>query len=153
VLLTEHHPIILTALLVLLVGRIQCPELIIPVGLQRIGDKPVRRVDMQIPPLGQVRFVLSSLHCLLPQPVHLVQPGLDFLLNRKRDFQRERRHCVDEQPRYCLVNVFSEYALANRDEMVGAVALADVLRNELRLSGVVTNRHSAAAKTTDRQAL
>jgi hypothetical protein len=66
VLLSERNPITLAALLILLLGRSQRPELIIPVSLEGIGDKTVGRVDMQIASLGQVGFVLSSFHCFLP---------------------------------------------------------------------------------------
>jgi hypothetical protein len=72
VLLTDGHPITLTLLLILLLGCLHCSQLIIPVGLERISDQPVRRVHVKIASLGQVSFVLCSLDCFLAESVHLI---------------------------------------------------------------------------------
>jgi len=51
-LLANRNPVTLATFLILLLGILQRPELVVPIGLQRISDEPVCRVNVQIPSLS-----------------------------------------------------------------------------------------------------
>ena len=56
-LFTERNTIILALLLALLLGRIQCPKLVVPFRLEGIGDEPVRGVYVKVASLSQISLV------------------------------------------------------------------------------------------------
>jgi hypothetical protein len=152
-LFTERDAIILALLLILLLGRIQCPKLVVPFRLEGIGDQPVRGVHVKVASLSQISLVPGPLDLFLAQVVHLIQSGLNLLLDGERNFQRQRGDGVDEKLADGLVNVLAEDMLAYRDDVLNSIALAHILRYDLRSSRVVANGHSAATDATDNKAL
>ena len=152
-LFADRSPIILALLLILLLGSWQCPQFVVPVSLEGISYQPVRGVHMKVAPLSQIGLIPGSLDLLFAQPVHLIQSGLHLLLDGKRDFQRQGRDGVDEKLADSLVQVFTQDMLAYQDDVVGSIALTCILRHDLRLPGMATDRHPAATDTTDSQAL
>src|SRR5215469_5746674 len=145
--------IFLTLLLILLLGGVPCTQFVIPVGLQGIGYQAVCRIDVQVASLSQIGLIPSTLHLLFTQKVHLIQPGLDLLLDLECNFQRQGGDYLDEKLADSLVDVLPQNALAYRNDMVGPFALTHILWSELARSHVVTNSHSAATNPTHSQAL
>src|SRR5712692_4767428 len=152
-LFADRSPVNLALLLILLLSGIQCPQLVVPVGLERIRYKPVRRVHVKVAALRQIGLIPRSLDLLLTQTVHLFQLGLNLLLDGEGDFQRQGRNRVDEKPADSLIQVLTEDMLAYRDDVVGSVTLAHILRHGLGLSRVIANHHPAATDAADNQAL
>lgn len=152
-LFADHSPVDFTLLLILLLSGIQCPKLVVPVGLERIRYKPVRGINVKVAALRQIGLIPRSLDLLLTQTVHFFQLGLNLLLDGQRDFQRQGRDRVDEKLADRLIKMLTEDMLAYRDDVVGSITLAHILRHDLRLSGVVSNHHPAATDTADNQAL
>src|SRR5262249_20178873 len=80
----DRRPIILALLLILLLGGIQCAKFVVPVRLEGIGYKSVRRIDVKVASLSQIGLISGSLDLLLAQTVHLIQSGLNLLLDGER---------------------------------------------------------------------
>ena len=59
----------------------------IPVRFQFVGDEPIRGIDLQIPAAGEIRLVARALDGAAMQPVGLVEPRLELLLDRQGDLQ------------------------------------------------------------------
>jgi hypothetical protein len=59
----------------------------IPVGFQFIRDEPIRRIDLQVPAAGEIRLEACALDGAAMQPVGLVEPRLELLLDRQGDLQ------------------------------------------------------------------
>ena len=108
---------------------------------------------MQVSPLREIGLIAGSLDLLLAQTIHLIQSGLHLLLDGERDFQRQGGDRLDKQLADGLVQVLTKDMLTCRDNVIGSVALAGILRYELRLPRVVADCHAAAADATDDQAL
>src|SRR5712691_9355909 len=96
-LFADRSPIVFALLLILLLGSMQCPQFVVPVGLEGISYQPVRRIHVKVASLSQISLILGSLDLLLAQTVHLIQSGLHLLLDGERDFQRQRSDRVDEK--------------------------------------------------------
>src|SRR5216683_878324 len=152
-LFADLSPIVFALLLILLLGSMQCPQFAVPVGLEGISYQPVRGIHMKVAPLSQISLIPGSLDLLLAQTVHLIQSGLHLLLDGERDFQRQRSDRVDEKLTDSLVQVLTQDMLAYQHDMVGSIALTGILRHDLGLPRVVTDRHPAATDPTDSQAL
>jgi hypothetical protein len=112
-LFTERDTIILALLLILLLGRIQCPKLVVPFRLEGIGDEPVRGVYVKVASLSQISLVPGPLDLFLAQVVHLIQSGLNLLLDGERNFQCQRGDGVDEKLADGMVKVLTENMLAD----------------------------------------
>jgi hypothetical protein len=108
---------------------------------------------VKVASLSQIGLIAGPFNLLLAQAVYLIQPGLNLLLDAKRDFQRQRRDRTDQNLSDRLVKVLTVDVLAHRDDVVGSVALAYILRHQLRLSHVIANRHPTATDAADHQAL
>src|SRR6516165_11265612 len=152
-LFADRSLILFVLLLVLLLGGIQGPKFVVPLRFQRIGYQPVRRVDVQVASLRQVSFIAGSLHLLFTQTVHLLPAGLHLLLDGECDFQRQGSDGVDEKLADGLVQLLPEDMLAYRNDMLGAVTLAHILRHDPGLSCVIPDGHPAATDAADHQAL
>jgi hypothetical protein len=148
-LFTDLSPIVLALLLLLLLGCLQCPQFVVPVGFEGIGYQTVRGIDVKVTPLSQIGLIPGTLHWLLAQTIHLVPSGWHLLLDGKRDLQRQGSNCVDEKLADSLIQVLTQDMLAYRDEGVGSIALAHIIRHDLHLSRVVTDCHPAATDTAD----
>ena len=131
----------------------QCPQFVVPVGLEGIGYETVCGIDVKVTPLSQISLIPGSLDLLLAQTVHLIQSGLHLLLDGERDFQRQRSDGVDEKLADSLVQLLTQDMLAYQDDVFGSIALAGILRHDLALPRMVTNRHPAATDPADSQAL
>lgn len=151
-LFADRSPVDFALLLILLLGSSQCPKLVVPVGLERIRYKPIRRVHVKVAALRQIGLIPRSLDLLLTQTVHLFQLGLNLLLDGQRDFQRQGRDRVDEKLADSLIKMLTKDMLAYRDDVVSSVTLAHILRYNLGLSRVVANHHPAATHAADNQA-
>jgi hypothetical protein len=147
-LFVDLSPIVF-ALVILLLGCMQRPQFVVPVGLEGIGYETVRWIYVKVASLSQVSLIPGSLNLLVAQTVHFIQSGLHLLLDGERDFQRQRSDRVDKKLTHSLVQVLTEDMLAYRDEVVGSIALAYILRHDLGLPRVVTDRHPAATDTAD----
>src|SRR6266568_8035667 len=152
-LFADLSPIVFALLFILLLGSMQGPQFVVPVSLEGIGYQPVRRIHVKVASLSQISLIPGSLDLLLAQTVHLIQSGLHLLLDGERDFQCQRSDRVDEKLTDSLVQVLTQDMLAYQHDVVGSVALAGILRHDLGLPRVVTNRHPAATDPTDIQAL
>ena len=53
----------------------------IPVGFQFVGDESIRGIDLQVPAAGEVGLVARALDGAAMQPVGLVEPRLELLLD------------------------------------------------------------------------
>src|SRR6266849_5467203 len=152
-LFADRSPIVFALLLILLLGSMQRPQFVVPVGLEGIRYQPIRRIHVKVAPLSQIGLIPGSLDLLFAQPVHLIQSDLHFLLDGKRDFQRQGSDGLDEKLADSLVQVLTQDMLAYQDDVVSSIALTRILRHDLGLPRVVTDRHPAATDTTDSQAL
>ena len=147
-LFADDATILLALLLILLLSGVQGPQFVIPVGLERIGDQAVGRVDVQVASLREIGLIPSTLHLLLAQMVHLLPSGLNLLLDLERDFQREGSDRVEQKLADRLVDLLPQEPLADLNDMVGAGALTHILRSELGLALVVTDGHAVATDPT-----
>jgi hypothetical protein len=152
-LLAYGGTIIFALLLILLLGGVQCPQFVVPVSLEGIGYQAVRGVDVKVASLSEIGLIAGTLNLLLAQMLHLIQSGLNLLLDPERDFQRQGSDRVDEKLADSLVDVLPQEALTYQDDVVGAIALTHILWNELRRSHVVTDCHPAATDPTHSQPL
>ena len=55
----------------------------IPVGFQFVGDEPIRGIDLQVAAAGEIRLKACALDGAAMQPVGLVEPRLELLLDRQ----------------------------------------------------------------------
>jgi hypothetical protein len=125
--IVQHGPVLLTLLLLFFLGGLAGPQLVVPLGLQRIRDQPVVRINAHVASPGQVRLILRPLHLLTAQPIGVVQTGLEFGLNVERDFQcqrrgaRLRRRCLLQAARCIGFVVVGLGVTANSASLRGAV--------------------------------
>src|ERR1700694_703634 len=117
-LFADLSPIVFALLLILLLGSMQCPQFVVPVGLERIGYQPVRRVHMKVAPLSQISLIPGSLDLLLAQTVQLIPSCLHLFLDGERDFQRQGSDGIDEKLADSLVQVLTQDMLAYQDDVV-----------------------------------
>src|SRR6266851_4883674 len=122
-LFADLSPIVFALLLILLLGSMQGPQFVVPVGLEGISYQSVRGVHMKVAPLSQIGLIPGSLDLLLAQTVHLIQSGLHLLLDGKRDFQRQGSDGVDEKRTDSLVQVLTQDMLAYQHDVVGSIVL------------------------------
>ena len=109
----------------------QHPQLVIPIGLERVGHQPIVGIHPQITPTCQFGFITGSLHLLLAQPVGFLQTRLQFLLNGKCDFQCHRGDGLHQKIADRLVDVGTGNVLADRFAVLDALALANVVGHQL----------------------
>jgi hypothetical protein len=60
-------------------------ELLVPVGLQRIGDQAIGGIDVKIAAPREIGLIMRLFDLLLAQVVYLIDALLKLLLNRQRD--------------------------------------------------------------------
>ena len=72
------------------------PELVVPVGLERIGDQAVGGIDMPIALARELGLVLGPVDLEAAQAIGLVEPCLDLLLDGEGDVEGQRGHGGDE---------------------------------------------------------
>src|SRR3954470_23285686 len=152
-LLTNCRSVLLPLLLVVLLCFRQRTELVVPVRLERVRDQAIRGIDVKITALCQVGFISRPFDLFLAEMVHFLDSRLKLLLHRERDFQRQRSNAFYQQSAHRIVDVVSDDSLTYRHRVFDAVLLADVLRHEILMTDVVSNRHPAAASATNHQAL
>jgi hypothetical protein len=146
-LFADLSPIVFALLRILLLGCMQSPQFVVPVGLEGISYETVRGIDVKVALLSEIGLIPGTLNLLLAQTIHLVQSGLHLLLDGEGDFQRQGSDGVDEKLADSLVQVLAHDMLAYQDDVVGSIALTRILRHDLCLPRVVTDRHPAATDT------
>ena len=152
-LIIEQPAILLASFFVLLLSVGECSQFLVPVGLQRIRNQSVFRIDPHVAALRQFRFIASTLDMLASQAIRFIEARLQFLLHGERDFQSDRIHQFQQDIADDSINVGARDALAERFGIFDAFALTDVLRAQAFAPRMVAKRHSAAAFAADDQAL
>ncbi|MCK7529050.1 MAG: hypothetical protein MZV64_71590 [Ignavibacteriales bacterium] len=70
-----------------LLGRLQGAQLIVPIGLQGIGHQAMVGIDPQIAPPGQLGLVTRPLHLVVAQRIGFIPASLKLLLDCQGYFQ------------------------------------------------------------------
>ena len=84
------------------VDRLRIGDLLeraIPVGFQFVGDEPIRGIDLQVAAAGEIRLVARALDGAAMQPIALVEPRLELVLDRQGDLQGQRGVTVSSSTR------------------------------------------------------
>jgi len=141
-----------TAFVVLLGGG-EGAQRLVPVGLQAGGHEPVVGIHAEVASAGRLRGVAGPLDVLAPKGVGLAGTGLELGMHRQGDLQGERGDAVQQQLADCGVHSGAVDPGAQFDAALDRVALAEVLRDQPAVTGVVAHRHPPAAPSADGHAL
>jgi hypothetical protein len=72
-------------------GFIEGTELVVPIGLKRVGNESIGWINLHVPQSGLLSFVLHALDLLPPNAIGLFGARLHFALNRQCDPKGHRR--------------------------------------------------------------
>ena len=108
---------------------------------------------MHIAPLRQLALVTGPLDLLAPQPVHLFQLSLEFLLDCKSNVKRQRRHRLQQQFTDAAVDLFAVDALAQWAAVFDAIFLANIIGNGTTRAAVISDGHAISADAAHYEAL
>jgi hypothetical protein len=103
--------------------------------------------------LCQLCLLARSLNVLLPQPIRLVDAGLDFGLNSQRQLEVERSQRLDQEIANGGIQRFAMYSLADGLGVLDRSAHTRGGRHFALFVYVVAYRHPVATTTADHQAL
>ena len=73
------------------------PELLIPLGFERVGDETIIGVDLHVAPPREFSLVTRPLDMLTAQSIGLGGARLEFALDREADLQGHGRHQLDQK--------------------------------------------------------
>lgn len=148
------EPIGIALALVILLGHPQGTQFRVPVGLERIGDESIRRIDLHVAVPRLVGLDLRTLDLAVPRAISLLDPSRDLFLHGKRQLEGHRRDRLDEQLAHGGIDVGADDALAHRVAQALAAAEAQVVGSELAAAAVaVVHVHPAAAQPAQHTAL
>ena len=88
-------------------------QLLIPIGLERVSDQTVVRIDLHEAAAGELDFMLGPLDALAMQLVDLIDASAQLVLHLERHLQRSGRHRVEEQLADGVVNARARNVLAD----------------------------------------
>ena len=89
----------------------------------------------------------------LTQSIGFLQSRLQFLLHRKRHFESDWTHGLDQQFTNGFIDPTSRNPLTERLGMFDSFALTKILRPQPAVADVIANRHALATAATEDQSL
>jgi len=141
---------------VLLLQGFESAQLLVPIGLQGIGDETMIRIALQKAPTLEFRFVARPFQLLLTQSIGLLDAPADLVLDSEGDLDRSGRDGTQQHFPDRGVYVTSENRLTRFSGATHDVLCADVVRqkpiSEPRVL-LITRAHPAAASAADHVAL
>src|SRR5882762_3638496 len=125
----------------------------IPVGFQFVGDEAIRGIDLQVPAAGEIRLVACALDGAAMQPVGLVEPRLELLLDRQGDLQGQRRDGLEEHAPDRVIETAARDALTDRFGLRDPATLTDVRGPSGPLAAVIAHGHPIPTDPAHREPL
>ena len=131
----------------------QRTQLVIPIGLQSVGDQAIGGIHTHVAALRQFGFITGALDSFLSQTVSIIQPRLQLLLNCERHLQRQRRHGLHQQFGDGFVDMLTGNALAHRLPLLDRFPLTHIIRHAPPISIVVADTHPTPTDGAEDDAL
>ena len=123
----DEPPIGLVPALMILLRRRERPQLVVPVGLERVRHQAVVGIDAEVPALGELGLIAGPLDLGPPEPVGLGRPGRELGLDAESGLERERTDGLDEELADRAIDRVADDPGARGPGVLDGLALAVVL--------------------------
>ena len=128
-------------------------QLVVPVGLERIGNQSIRGVHLHISATSEIDFILCPLDLLAAQAIDIFVALLNLLPNGKRHLDGHGGHGLDHKLADGRIDAGAWNDLTCGLCFWGCKYHALVIGDELFSALVIADRHAATAQPTDGAAL